>query len=86
MYDTGPGISDEDIQTIFNEYERAKMQHSNIDGQGLGLAIAAQLAAQAGYHLYVKSVVGKGSRFSLGLPLIDQTKLSRPEKTYAIDE
>jgi len=46
VVDTGPGISDKDLDFIFKAYRRGKVE--NIRGAGLGLAISAQLAEKLG--------------------------------------
>lgn len=66
--DTGPGISDEDIETLFERFNQAKNRVA-LGGTGLGLAITRQLALLMSGDVYVTSQVGKGSEFELRIRL-----------------
>lgn len=68
--DTGRGIPDEKLATIFEPFVQVD-QHLNREGQpgvGLGLAISRQLARRMGGELTVESRVGQGSTFRLRFP------------------
>lgn len=67
--DTGVGIGDEDLDTIFEEYRQVGSVKRRSKGTGLGLAIARRIAAHHGGVLTVASTIGKGSTFTLRLPL-----------------
>ncbi len=67
VYDTGVGIAPEQIQRIFTEFTR--LGEVEADGLGLGLALAERIARLLGGEISVSSVPGRGSRFSLSLPL-----------------
>ncbi len=63
--DTGCGISEENIKTLFNSFERADMiKNRTIEGTGLGLAITKRLIESMGGAISVKSNYGEGSIFS----------------------
>jgi signal transduction histidine kinase len=68
--DSGPGISPEEIANLFRPYEqgsaRVARQHG---GTGLGLAICDELARLMGGRIEVASVPGRGSAFTLAVPL-----------------
>jgi signal transduction histidine kinase len=64
--DQGPGIAQADQQRIFEKFER--LDSSDPGGTGLGLYIARRLARAMGGELTVKSVPGKGARFTVSLP------------------
>jgi heavy metal sensor kinase len=67
--DSGPGISTEDLQHVFEPFYRsAASRRQGIGGVGLGLAVALRIAIVHGGSLDVESLVGQGSRFSLRLP------------------
>jgi signal transduction histidine kinase len=70
VYDTGPGIEANIIPQLFIAYRRFddRQVHSD-EGYGLGLAIVAKQAELLGHGLQVRSMVGKGSRFSVRVPL-----------------
>lgn len=64
--DLGVGIAEGDLQHIFEPFYRsAPMDHPNISGNGLGLAIAQKTAKSLGAEIQVRSKLGEGSTFSL---------------------
>jgi heavy metal sensor kinase len=69
--DTGIGISEEHLPHIFERFYRANKTHSdNDEGSGLGLAICQHIAEVHGGKIEVESQVGKGSIFTVILPLM----------------
>ncbi|MBR4718783.1 MAG: response regulator [Lachnospiraceae bacterium] len=63
--DTGIGIRPEDMDRLFEEYERVEEKRNRtIEGTGLGLSITRELLELMGSRLSVSSVYGKGSEFS----------------------
>jgi signal transduction histidine kinase len=68
--DQGRGISSEDQATVFEPFFRSKIaRDAGIAGTGLGLAIAARIAAALRGRLECASELGRGSTFTLRLPL-----------------
>ena len=68
--DTGIGIAKEEQSRIFEAFTQAKNRGGNIHGgTGLGLAICKKLAQHMGGDVYVESEVGKGSVFTLAIPV-----------------
>jgi len=65
--DTGPGISPEDLEQIFEPFYRGQAQKS-IPGTGLGLPITKRIAEAHGGRIEVQSALGKGSAFLVFLP------------------
>lgn len=64
--DTGIGIKEEDLNKLFNAYERFdEEKNSGIQGTGLGLDISRQFAELMGGKLWCESVYGEGSEFIL---------------------
>jgi len=68
VIDTGVGISPESLPHIFDRFYRADVARTR-GGTGLGLAIARWIATVHGGSISVESEPGKGSRFSLWLPV-----------------
>lgn len=64
--DTGIGIAPEDLPHIFQPFYRVV---SEVEGTGLGLSIAREIAESHGGSIEVESHIGKGSCFSLILPI-----------------
>ena len=67
--DTGIGIKKEDLQKLFEKFERVDLkQNSTVEGSGLGLAITKNLLGLMGGTIEVDSVYGIGSVFTAVLP------------------
>ncbi|MBI3541724.1 MAG: HAMP domain-containing histidine kinase [Deltaproteobacteria bacterium] len=73
--DTGPGISAENQQHIFDRYWQPRQTRR--DGAGLGLFIAKGLVEAHGGSIWVESELGRGSTFYFTLPRVET--LSAPE-------
>jgi PAS domain S-box-containing protein len=69
VHDTGPGISEEEQQDLFEPYYRAGKNGAHLSGLGLGLSLCKMLVELHGGRISVKSRLGKGSTFSFTLPL-----------------
>jgi two-component system sensor histidine kinase/response regulator len=68
--DNGMGIPEGDLLHIWDEFFRAKnARHSGISGTGLGLSIVKQYVERFKGHIEVESSVGRGSCFTVILPL-----------------
>ncbi len=67
--DTGIGIKEEDIERLFNKFERMELEkNSNIEGAGLGLTITKSLIDLMDGTISVNSIYGSGSEFMVTLP------------------
>jgi CheY-like chemotaxis protein/nitrogen-specific signal transduction histidine kinase len=67
--DTGPGIAPEELPRLFQVFEQTETGRRSRSGTGLGLAISLRFAELLGGTLGVASSVGKGSTFTLELPV-----------------
>ncbi len=74
--DHGPGVSDADIEHIFDRFYRAPEARSR-PGSGLGLAIVAQVALDEGGQVSVHHAPGGGALFRFALPQIAPPHPSR---------
>jgi signal transduction histidine kinase len=93
--DTGIGIPPEDLPHVFDRFYRVDKSRTRAvnaessqmpGGSGLGLSIAKWIAQAHGGRLEVSSQLGKGSCFSLWLPLIATRPLDRPAPVPARPE
>lgn len=74
--DTGRGIKAEDIEKLFDQFQRLEEdRNTTTEGTGLGLAITKQVMELMGGKVIVQSVYGRGSKFSLSL---DQKIVEKP--------
>jgi len=68
VWDSGPGIPEDQRRNVFGEFYR--LAGGNIHGGlGLGLAIVDRLCKLLGHPIQLDSTVGKGSRFSVTVPM-----------------
>lgn len=71
--DSGPGISPEEQERIFEPFYRSQQERRFPQGLGLGLTIARDLVEAHGGRLELQSSPGSGSTFTIVLPLTSQT-------------
>jgi len=75
--DTGTGIAEDQLETIFGAFEQQKGQsHALYGGTGLGLAITKRLVDLMGGESSVESETGKGSKFTVLLKDVEVASLS----------
>ena len=67
--DRGPGIDDFEQSLIFDKFYRGRGQRLQVQGTGMGLAIAKAIVEAHGGHIGVTSQLGHGSVFYFNLPL-----------------
>lgn len=71
--DTGPGIPPEALVTVFEPFKQlADANKALRKGYGLGLSITKQLVNLMGGKISLDSIVGKGTTFTVTLPLIEE--------------
>jgi len=77
--DTGPGISDDKQNDLFEPFNRLNANQELADGTGIGLSITKKLIELMKGSISVESKVGEGACFSIELPV--GRKISAEEKT-----
>jgi len=74
--DTGPGIAEDELPLIFNDYYRGNVSASS-GGLGLGLSIVKRFCARLDIDMEVKSTPGIGTVFYIKIPLGEKQKVNR---------
>ena len=83
--DEGPGIPPEDLPFIFDRFYRVdNADTKNIEGNGLGLAIAKSIIEQHGGEVSILSEPGKGSSFTCTIPLARVTEHPNADTNLSI--
>jgi signal transduction histidine kinase len=72
--DSGKGIPEDKIPSIFNRFYR--IDRSDSLGFGIGLAIVKELVTALGGKIEVESKVGQGTTFKINLPVADLSQSS----------
>lgn len=76
VWDTGRGIAADRLESIFLEFNQLDVgRAADRKGVGLGLAIVERIAKILGYRVQVQSWPGRGSRFSIEVPLAARVPL-----------
>jgi signal transduction histidine kinase len=77
--DTGIGIAPEHLSTLFSDFVQLDTRiHKRLRGTGLGLSLAKKFSELLGGQVFAESELGKGSRFSVRIPLRYSTAPSQP--------
>ena len=87
--DTGIGIKQENINKLFNKFERLDLEDNvTIEGTGLGLAITKKLVDLMHGKIVVQSVYGKGSKFTVSIDqmIVKNPTITTSESVIASDE
>ena len=82
VWDTGPGIPENQQEQVFQEFHRLNASASPADGMGLGLAIVERACRLLRHRLELRSAVGRGTLFRVELPLLPAAG-SLPERAAA---
>ena len=72
--DTGPGISAQELDTLFDPFVQTETGHNSPGGTGLGLSISQQFVKLMGGQITVSSTPGQGTVFRFNI----QTRLAKP--------
>jgi PAS domain S-box-containing protein len=84
--DTGPGIAAEDLERVFEPFQRIGAETSEIEGTGLGLTLVEHLVRAMGGEIGIESEVGRGTTFWLRLAraAAPQPRVAREPKIPAV--
>jgi signal transduction histidine kinase/CheY-like chemotaxis protein len=79
VWDSGTGIPEDAQETIFEEFHQLDNPSRNRErGVGIGLSIVKRMATLLKHPLYMHSIVGKGSSFTIEVPLVDRAQEEAP--------
>jgi two-component system sensor histidine kinase KdpD len=67
--DDGPGISAAEADRVFERFYRGRLNRQAVPGSGIGLSVVREIARAHGGEAFVESSQGRGSRFTIQLPL-----------------
>jgi len=77
VQDTGPGISQEEQERLFEPYQQLAKERARLSGLGLGLSLAKKLVELHGGRIWVQSKKGRGSTFLFSIPLAVKEKAKK---------
>lgn len=83
IWDTGLGIPDDKQKSVFREFERLAPAARRAPGLGLGLSIVERLSKVLQHQVSLRSEVGKGSVFSVDLPIVAPAPLIQEAREIA---
>jgi len=82
--DTGVGIAEGELQNIFEEFYQVGVAENTVrEGHGLGLSIVQRVARLLNHELRVRSELGKGSVFSVLMPVGTMVAIRTPAREPA---
>ncbi len=85
VWDTGVGIPESKLKEVFEEFRRIdNPKHSQVKGLGLGLAITERIAKMLNHPLNVRSWTGKGTVFSVDVPLGDAKAVKKTAQARSV--
>jgi PAS domain S-box-containing protein len=84
IWDSGVGIMGEQMPHIFEEHYQTP-QHAQLGGFGLGLAIVQRLGKILGHQIAARSTPGKGSVFSIEVPLAGERAKAEVQTELPLD-
>ncbi|MBI5209071.1 MAG: HAMP domain-containing histidine kinase [Elusimicrobia bacterium] len=80
--DTGPGIPQEHLESIFETFQQSVSNGKQSDGTGLGLTLARSMVQLHGGRIWAESWKGLGATFSFTIPIAAED-LAEPIEVYA---
>ncbi|ARV62446.1 hypothetical protein BZZ01_30865 [Nostocales cyanobacterium HT-58-2] len=83
VQDTGPGISQEEIENLFEAFKQTETGRNSQQGTGLGLAICRKYVQLMGGEISVRSTVGVGSTFTFDIEIAAADKDELPSNSVS---
>jgi PAS domain S-box-containing protein len=82
--DSGPGIPDEECETVFNKFVQSKRTKSGAGGTGLGLSICREIMLLHGGSVRAVPTHGHGALLELQIPLWDESRSALTEEIAVV--
>jgi PAS domain S-box-containing protein len=83
IIDTGEGISEDNLNHLFKPFNRLGNESSAVEGTGIGLTITKHLVEMMDGTISVQSTPGKGSQFSIFLPVGQELDLEVEDRVIS---
>ncbi len=85
--DTGIGIAQDKQEKIFHEFHQiGNPERDRVKGFGLGLAIVKRLSGLLSHKIEIESKLGKGSKFTIIIPIGDVNKVLQSNVEFQIEK
>jgi PAS domain S-box-containing protein len=72
VLDRGPGVPDDEIDSIFTPFYRSPNTSGNVSGVGVGLAVCRRLVEAHGGHMWALNREGGGADIGFALPIVEE--------------
>lgn len=88
VIDNGPGISEKELDAVFDDFYRStdQEQQDKIPGLGLGLSVVMRFSELLHHPIKCTSALGKGSAFSVTVPIDDVEAITEQQQVTAAQE
>jgi signal transduction histidine kinase len=76
--DTGPGLSPEQLEKLFQRFARGQGNRESLEGAGLSLYVSKAIISAHGGRIWAQSALGEGTTMHITLPLVPEVAPRNP--------